>query len=76
MTSEQQETDVADWPVVLSLGESWRWWPPLPVPPCGSDLRTMVVSQTMARFIKPMLLLRTRHLPEGANLQYEVFLPI
>ena len=32
----------------------------------------MAASQTRARFIEPMLLLRTDKLPEGANLQYEV----
>jgi ATP-dependent DNA ligase len=32
----------------------------------------MAASPTRARFIDPMLLLRTDGLPEGANLQYEV----
>jgi ATP-dependent DNA ligase len=32
----------------------------------------MAASQIRARFIEPMLLLRTDNLPEGANLQYEV----
>jgi bifunctional non-homologous end joining protein LigD len=31
-----------------------------------------MASQSQARFIEPMLLLRTDKLPEGANLQYEV----
>ena len=32
----------------------------------------MAASLTRARFIDPMLLLRTDRLPEGPNLQYEV----
>jgi ATP-dependent DNA ligase len=32
----------------------------------------MTAAQTRARFIEPMLLLRTEKLPEGPNLQYEV----
>jgi bifunctional non-homologous end joining protein LigD len=32
----------------------------------------MATVKTKAQFVKPMLLLRTDRLPEGANLQYEI----
>jgi hypothetical protein len=36
----------------------------------------MASAQTKARFIEPMLLLRTNRLPEGDAWEYEVFLLI
>jgi hypothetical protein len=42
----------------------------MPYPRCWTIW--LYLSQKGARFIDPMLLLRSDNLPEGANLQYEV----